>query len=95
MSSTTVQHAVLAAREAHEALVNLKNLAEEAAHRIHDAELEAVGLAVADQSSSLGTLRTAARNLQSLAIESAVADARAKTERVLEAVGSRSRSAAG
>ena len=91
MSSTTVQGAVLAAREAHEALMNLKNLAEEAANKIHSAEREAVGRAVSSppRESALGTLRDAAKTLESLPIETAVREARAKTERVLQAAGPR------
>jgi predicted DNA-binding transcriptional regulator YafY len=89
MSATTVQEAVLAAREAHQALVNLKNLAEQAADKIYGAEIEAVGFAARriHKENALGTLRAAAQSLQSLGIEAAVAEARAKTNRVLSAVG--------
>jgi len=82
-----VHQAVLAAREAHQALLNLKQLAEAAADELHNAELQAVGFAVSSfgQDKPLGTLREAALRLQSLAIETAVAEARAKTERVLQA----------
>jgi len=67
MSSTTVQEAVMAAREAHEALLNLKILAERAAHQIRTAEHRAIGLAVANppKESPLGTLRAAAASVPS------------------------------
>ena len=89
MSSTTVQEAVMAAREAHEALLNLKILAERAAHQIRTAEHRAIGLAVANppKESALGTLRAAAASVPSSEIETAVAEVREKTERVLR-VGS-------
>jgi hypothetical protein len=85
MSSTTVQDAILAAREAYDALLTLKALAEDAAQKIHRAELEAIGLAIRTptQNSALRVLHDVAQSLQTSEIENAVAEARNKTTRVV------------
>ena len=89
MSATVVPHAVIAAREAHSALLDLKNLVEDAARKIETAQREAIGLAIAStrDDGPLSTLRAAVESLRSSAIESAVAEVRTKAERILLAIG--------
>ena len=71
-----------AAREAHEALIELKNLVEEAARATHAAELESFHVAIAKGESSgvRNSLRTVADRLTSTDFEEKVSQARQKLQ---------------
>ena len=72
----------LAAREAHTALLELKEMVDSAAKRVHAAEFEAARVAVEGQeeASPLTPLESAAESLRSPSFEAAVAEARDKVE---------------
>jgi len=72
----------LAAREAHSALMELKDMVETAAKRVHAAEFEAARTAVDGKEEGLQPtpLQAAAESLRSPSFEAAVAQARDKVE---------------
>lgn len=72
----------LAAREAHSALMELKDMVESAAKTVHAAEFEAARNALDDSevASTLTPLQAAAASLRSPSFEAAVAQARDKVE---------------
>jgi hypothetical protein len=85
MNSMSKQKAALITREARLALLDLKNLVDSAAEKIHAAELEAVGVAVGHRQGAdpLRALRGAADTLKSPDFEAAVSQARTKMETAL------------
>ncbi|HMD41036.1 MAG TPA: hypothetical protein VKH15_17245 [Candidatus Acidoferrum sp.] len=72
----------LAAREAHSALLELREMVESAAKRVHAAEFEAARMAIGGKGevSSETPLESAAESLRSPSFEAAVAQARDKVE---------------
>jgi hypothetical protein len=72
----------LAAREAHSALMELKDMVETAAKKVHAAEFEAARVAVEGKevASTLTPLQAVAESLRSPSFEAAVAHARDKVE---------------
>jgi hypothetical protein len=69
-------------RDAHEALLDLKKLVEQAAETIRVAERETIGVAIGKQSGDdpVRTLRDAAEKLESPSLESAISRAREKVQ---------------
>ncbi len=82
MSSVRMQDGALITREAHRALLDLKNLVDQATKEVRVAEREAVGLAIGSshEGNPLEALRAVAEALQSPTFETAIMQARAKTE---------------
>jgi hypothetical protein len=82
MASRNLQKAALVTREAHQALLELKQLVDSATQKIHTAELETVGQAIgsSQREDALRTLRTAAESITSPNFDAAVAQARLKIE---------------
>jgi hypothetical protein len=81
MSSPTIRRAALTARDAHDALLELKKLVDNATEKIRTAELEMVGMAIGRskvQQDPSRALRAAAQSLQSPALDDAISHARAK-----------------
>lgn len=85
MSSSTMRRAALTARDAHTALLELKNLVDNATQKIRAAELEIVGLAIGRTKAQdpLRALRAAAQSLQSPALDAAISEARTKVNDVV------------
>jgi 23S rRNA pseudoU1915 N3-methylase RlmH len=73
-------------RDAHEALLDLKEMVEQAAEKIRVAERETIGAAIAKQSGeeAVRTLQDAAEKLQSPSLESAISRAREKVQTALK-----------
>jgi hypothetical protein len=82
MDSVFRQQGAMITREAHAALRDLKILVDGAAEKIHAAELEAIGLAIGrwEHGDPLGGLRVVAETLRSPNFETAISEARVKTE---------------
>ena len=72
----------LAARDAHLALLDLKQIVEDAARKAHDAELEAVGLAIHSERAGdvRPILRLAVDRLRSSNFDSKLSEARKKLD---------------
>jgi hypothetical protein len=77
-----LQKQAVAARDAHLALLDLKQIVDEAARTAHDAELEAVGLAIHSEHGGdvRSTLRSAVDRLRSPNFESKLSEARTKLD---------------
>jgi hypothetical protein len=77
-----MQKAALVMRDAHSAILDLKNVVDGVAREIHAAELETVGLAVGHSQGkdALKLLRTAAETLRSADFDAIVTQARSKIE---------------
>jgi hypothetical protein len=73
-------------RNAHVALLDLKELVDEAAEKIRVAERETIGAAIGKQAGEdpLRTLRDAAEKLQSPSLETAISRAREKVQTALD-----------
>jgi len=82
MPTANMERGVLIARDAHSAVMDLKKLVDRVAEEVREAELETTGLAIRGWNSGdpLTTLRAAAETLRSPEFESALLEARAKTE---------------
>jgi hypothetical protein len=80
MTISKMREAALTARDAHLALLELKQLVDSATKKIHCAELEMVGAAIARSGTHdpVRNLRAAADALQSPAFEAAISQARTK-----------------
>jgi chaperone required for assembly of F1-ATPase len=80
MTSSKMREAALTARDAHLALLELKQLVDSATKNLHSAELEIVGAAIAQTQAHdpLKNLRAVAESLHSPAFEAAISHARAK-----------------
>jgi hypothetical protein len=76
--NSDMQRRALAARQAHEALLDLKRVVEEAARTTHSVELEAVHLAVSSRRTDdiSSKLRTVLEQLASADFEATLAKAR-------------------
>lgn len=82
MNPTRMQRMALVARDAHLALLDLKRLVDSTVEKIRAAELQSVGAALGSPRTDdpLRTLRMAAETLRSSDFETAVSQARTKTE---------------
>jgi hypothetical protein len=82
MNPTRMQRMALVARDAHSALLDLKRIVDSAVEKTRAAELQSVGAALgaARTDDPLSILRTAAEALRSSDFETAVSQARTKTE---------------
>ena len=82
MMSLSTERGALITRDAYSALLALRNLVDQATEQMHEAEREAVGLAIgsSQKTNPLQTLKVVAQALQSPAFEAAVSEARTKTE---------------
>jgi len=82
MNSTSMQRMALVARDAHSALLDLKRIVDSTVEKIRAAELQSVGAALGSPRTDdpLSTLRMAAEALRSADFETAVSQARSKTE---------------
>jgi hypothetical protein len=77
-----LQKQALAARDAHLALLDLKHIVDEAARKAHEAELEAVALAIHSERGGdvRPTLRSAVDRLRSAHFETKLSEARKKLD---------------
>jgi len=82
MNSASMQRMVLVARDAHSALLDLKRIVDSTVEKIRAAELQSVGAALGSPRTDdpLSILRMAAEALRSSDFETAVSQARTKTE---------------
>jgi hypothetical protein len=83
MTFTKLQQRALITRDAHTALLNLKNLVDTATEQIRVAERESVGIAIGrhqDGEDPLKTLQTAAETFRSPNFEAAVSAVREKMD---------------
>lgn len=80
MPSRKLQKAALVAREAHEAVLELKEIVDSATQNIHKAELATVGQAVGNSvgEDAVEILRSAAEAIDSASFDAAVSQARIK-----------------
>lgn len=82
MDSQKTHQAALVARDAHQALLDLKKLVDSATQKTRAAELETVGLAIGSSSreDALGTLRSVAETIGSSNFDAVVWRPRKKIE---------------
>jgi hypothetical protein len=82
MMTLNMERGALITRDAYSAFLELKHVVEQATEQMHEAEREAVGLAIGKSPTAdpLRPLKAAALALQSPEFEAAVSEARAKTE---------------
>lgn len=81
MMTLRLERGALITRDAYSELLELKHLVERGAEHMHEAERQAVGLAIGNtlRADPVKALIVAAEALQSPAFEAAVSEARAKT----------------
>jgi hypothetical protein len=82
MASRKLQKAALVTREAHQALLELKQLVDSATQKTHTAQLETVGQAIgsSQREDALKNLRSAADAIAPSSFDAAVEQARTKIE---------------
>jgi hypothetical protein len=85
MTPSKMREAALIARNAHLALMELKQLVDNATKKLRSAELEIVGAAIARSTTHdpIRNLRAAAETLQSPAFEAAISHARTEMSRAV------------
>jgi hypothetical protein len=89
MYSQNMQEGAVVAHEASSAVIELKALVDRAAEKVRAAERQAIGTAIGqwEGDGALIMFRIAAEDLQSADFETALAQARAKTQAALARLG--------